>query len=304
MKLTVITLTYNKFDNLAHTLASIENQIFKDQIEVIISDDGSPNYCKENMLEIINQFPTLNIILIHHDNNVGTVKNFNNAIKIASGEIIIPLSQDDCFANNNVLQDINDFFEHHIDYGICTTKRKGQYSNAIVPSSRDCELLEKNDSILLFREMCENIIFGACIYYKKSFLEKMNYFDETYRLMEDHPFVLKSLLMGYKIGFINNVSIVYGENGASAGGKSPQLIADDDRLRSNVILPFYESLSDNKDKLVLGLFLESYEHQKSIQRCLFDNHKLLLLLKYLGKRVLNKLKNGNEQRFWSLYDSL
>ncbi|MSC67971.1 glycosyltransferase [Faecalibacterium prausnitzii] len=48
----------------------------------------------------------INYEIIINQENVGTVKNMNGALKQAQGEIIIPLAADDIFYNDHVITDI------------------------------------------------------------------------------------------------------------------------------------------------------------------------------------------------------
>ena len=61
-----------------------------------------------------------------------------------------------------------------------------------------------------------NIMSGASTYYKKEVFEKIGYFDEQYKLLEDYPFYLKDLRMKNQIKFININTIKYSLDGISS----------------------------------------------------------------------------------------
>ena len=72
----IITLTYNRFEKLIKTIDSVFEQNYCN-LEYIICDDGSDHF----PTKIIEQYCKIGkqITLIKHP-NVGTVKNFNIAI--------------------------------------------------------------------------------------------------------------------------------------------------------------------------------------------------------------------------------
>ena len=78
---TVEMLTYKKFDYLEASLNSVFAQDYPN-IEIIISDDGSPNFYKEYIENIINKKTNniKNVQIIHHEVNLGTVKNLFHKI--------------------------------------------------------------------------------------------------------------------------------------------------------------------------------------------------------------------------------
>ena len=110
MRFSIIIMTYEKFDNLSKNLYSIRKQNFHDY-EIILSDDGSKSYDEEFIRACIEKEDLTEQSTLHrHKTNVGTVKNYNSAICLAKGEIIIPLSQDDQFMDESVLGDLDLFF--------------------------------------------------------------------------------------------------------------------------------------------------------------------------------------------------
>lgn len=238
----IVILTYKQFDNLENNIKSISAQSYKDY-EVIIQDDGSPNFNPSDIIRLCKKYFSEGKYKINTNNkNLGTVKNYNRAINNASGEIIIPLSQDDIFASENALQSIIEFFNKP-DVNICCSKRQGKASKTIYPSKMEIKYInELNYRHLLICILYSNFISGASLIWRKDFLTKMGCFDENYILMEDYPMILKLLKEGYSISFLDTVTVEYGENGVSSGNFSPSYIEDNIHL--------FNFLLENSEKYV------------------------------------------------------
>ncbi|MDO9153719.1 MAG: glycosyltransferase [Paludibacter sp.] len=83
--ISVALCTYNGEKFIEEQLNSILNQTLPVE-EIVICDDGST----DNTLNIINLFEqnNRNIKVFRNKNNLGTIKNFEKAISLTSGDII------------------------------------------------------------------------------------------------------------------------------------------------------------------------------------------------------------------------
>ena len=128
---TIIVMVYKNLDQVRQTLDSIKKQTYSNY-EVIVSDDGSPNYTQEDFDKITEQYKNefTYFKLINNGINRGTVKHFNSLIKQAKGTIICPLSSGDQFYNENSLQEIMNAFDQE-DKLIYTSKRMIKKENNI-----------------------------------------------------------------------------------------------------------------------------------------------------------------------------
>lgn len=239
MRFSIIIMTYKKFDNLSDNLHSIGIQNFSD-FEIIISDDGSDNYDLD-LIKGLTEREGLSerATIKHHPKNIGTVKNYNSAVRIARGEIIVPLSQDDRFADENVLRDLDRFFrEGHAE--VCYCKRSSLAGETLpIPLEFDY-LRDGNLHRTYMRLLFRNFIYGATLYFKKDVWEKLGSFDERFRLLEDHPFAIKVLSNGIPIKPFDRISILYGREGISSAKivhtkAGLELIKDNVRLYDEII---------------------------------------------------------------------
>ncbi len=116
--ISVAMCTYNGERYIEQQLASILSQTRKPQ-EVVICDDCS----SDNTIRIIKQFASITEItikLIENSINIGSTKNFENAIQLCSGDIIVLSDQDDVWEANK-LQVVYDVYISHPDMSLVFT---------------------------------------------------------------------------------------------------------------------------------------------------------------------------------------
>jgi glycosyltransferase involved in cell wall biosynthesis len=89
-KVSVCVPSYNAERFIEKTLRSILDSLYQD-FEIIVNDDAS----NDNTLEIIKSLDDSRIKLYQNEENVGPVRNWNLAIKRATGEYVSLLNHDD-----------------------------------------------------------------------------------------------------------------------------------------------------------------------------------------------------------------
>ena len=216
-KASIIVLTYRKFENLKKNIESINLQTYKDY-EVILSDDGSPDFNRKDIEQIFKDNKNIKIFkILHSNNNLGTVRNYNRAIRNSEGDIIIPLAQDDVFSSEHALQDIIDVFCDN-QVNVCYATRIHSLSGEISPPKNIINLIENGERKKLWlRTVCSNIFIGASLYFRKSYLEELGVFDEKYQLLEDFPIAIKTIERNGHFTILNKPTIIYGVGGVSNG---------------------------------------------------------------------------------------
>lgn len=226
---TIIVMVYKNLNQVIQTLDSIKKQTYSNY-EVIVSDDGSPNYTQEDFDKITEQYKNefTYFKLINNGINRGTVKHFNSLIKQAKGTIICPLSSGDQFYNENSLQEIMNAFDQE-DKLIYTSKRMIKKENSIeyYPSLYQVSLLDQSNHFFEYIMKYGNFVSGASTYYKKEIFDKYGLFDEKYKLLEDYPFYVNLAFNNEKIGYIDYPTIQYELGGIStASNRNPLLDQD------------------------------------------------------------------------------
>ena len=304
--ITVVTASYNNLDGLMRSIYSVCMQTYR-KIEYIICDDCSEKYSEEAIETFLQKHRKSNIIrykIIHNTKNVGTVKNLNNAYKIALGDIVLPLSSGDSFFCTNTIQMVVDRFIN-TDCNVLATsmiKYKGDFepiemvphvrARAIIHSYDDSDKQYRAFITAHFHEM----IAGCNLYIRKEAIERYNYFDESYVLWEDGPF-LSRYLFNDKVEYAYDIVSIWYES----GGVSDKPFDDHSpRLKKDVIL--YAS-TDALAHLDIFSFKDRrrvrYRYKRIVSGHTF--RKYLLYICYLPE-VLHYLAYTRKNRFLSMDD--
>lgn len=241
----IAVLSYRNFDGIYCTLDSIFAQTYPN-IELILCDDGSTNYCDyaDSIERYILENKTDNIrnVIQHHiEQNVGTSKNCNMAIKLANGKYFKLVPVDDELYDANVIQKCVDYCENHqarILVGqTYVLRRQGRKQDAVqntmayrwkARSGRLCNYAPPTRDIRYLKNLNQKkrrkIIASRCIistvsvFFSMELLRETNGFLEDYRLIEDMtywPYIAKR---GERIFFEEIIMMKYSLNGVSNGG--------------------------------------------------------------------------------------
>ena len=189
---TIIVLSYNNLQYMVSCLESILEQDYA-SIEIIFADDGSREFDKAMIERYISENKKdnlVNSIIYSNEMNLGTVKNINHALLLASGKYIKLIAVDDMLGNSRTLTDAH--------YYLSTAKDGIIVGDSIVcdsdmvpinkkPRFKQC-MLNSMTPEELFKALCmTNIIDAQGVFFRKDFFDVYGYFDEKYRLLEDWP---------------------------------------------------------------------------------------------------------------------
>lgn len=214
----VIVLTY--FPDKAKLLKTLKSVLMQKNIsyEILIADDGSDNLYQEDIEKIMKEYDFTDFKFVTHDKNQGTIINFYDAVKLAKGKVIKPISPGDYFYSENTLFDVCKFMsEYEADVA---------FGNLIYYSFDDeLIVLNKKQPILDRPYYCyknynskkvakalvkySDFICGASIFYKSSvLLEGLSKMVGTVIYAED-AITQMFALEGKRIIKINDYAVFY-----------------------------------------------------------------------------------------------
>ncbi|PIE83163.1 MAG: hypothetical protein CSA09_03615 [Candidatus Contendobacter odensis] len=214
IEVSIVIPVYNQYRMTISCLSALKEHTFGINYEIIIADDCSTDLTK-NIAEKVN-----NILVIRNRENLGFLKNCNNAISQARGEYIIILNND-----TNVqagwLSPLLDVFKQDRRAGLVGAKllfKKGSlqeaggiiwkdgtgwnYGRGANPQSPEFNYLKEVD-----------YISGACIVLKKTLWDSLNGFDERFcpAYYEDTDLAFRVRAAGYKVLYQPKSLIVHME---------------------------------------------------------------------------------------------
>ena len=308
-KVSVVVLAYNNYSCLKKCISSVARQKY-DNIEIILADDCSKDIKSHKIEETIRNIvkDRFGVICIFNPQNMGTVRNFNNAVERSTGDLIIPLAMDDVFADENSVSYIVDYFnEKRVLVATSYSCRICDSKMMIGPVRKEVDIYS-DPEITIQRLFKYGLFFkGANTYYHKQVFSVLGKFDESFILYEDVPFLYKYLKSGFSISIVPYICVIYSVDcGVSSKKGGSQLLRNDrvklfrnildsdgvDQIKRNIKYNLYRNMYPEKkltaalkypdvifDKLIFSFFNKNkfvpYHDEKEIRECIwsFNNRK-------------------------------
>jgi len=249
----VLVLSYNNLKYMNDCLNSILRQNYQ-YIEIIISDDFSSDFKKAEIEQFIMENKKENIVnyvINQNTNNLGTVKNLNNAISLATGNYFINLACDDVLFDGEVISNIVKYFleSNYLVLAGYVAQFDEQLKECLLttPTWHYIKHIHGNP-IDCYRLLCAgNFIPAPGMSYKRELINRYGMYDEEYKLLEDYPRWLYLSRNGCSIGFLSHYIVKYRKGGISQNGdaKTDKIYNDDLALvKEKEILPYLNIIKD------------------------------------------------------------
>lgn len=243
--ITVVVPSY-KSPDLKTAIDSVLEQKYG-AYELVLVDDGTPGFDREAVEGYIRAHKRENLRRVkveENGTNQGTVKTMNRCLALAEGKYIVPLAGDDALADPGVLSAWAGAFDEtddeiitavHGDYDGQLERRLGEG-----PGRRQRKMLRTLEPRALLEELGpENFVFGCSTAYTRAVLERLGGFDGHYRLIDDHPLMLKALREGVRIGFLERETVKHRDGGSSSEIRFDSRYEDEaDSVFQNEVLPY------------------------------------------------------------------
>ena len=240
----VIIPSYNSPD-LYGTLESLVVQDYP-HIQPVLVDDGSREFSvaeAEAFLHSRNQGNLEQITVLQNPENRGTVYTMNRALTQCQGEYIFNLAGDDRFWDPQVLTDWVKAFQE-TGAQVMTGYRsvwdeKLEHCFGTEPRDHQVRQLQEASTGELFEALAKaNYVFGSATARTAESFRQYGFYDESYRLIEDHPAILRLLRQGEPIVFFDRIVVQCRTGGASSAVNYNEAYASDvDRILTQEVLP-------------------------------------------------------------------
>jgi len=189
MKVSVALCTYNGENYLNEQIDSILNQIRKVD-EIVVCDDISTDSTFAILEEYAKKHPNL-FKVVKNETNLRSVKNFEKAIGLCTGDVIFLSDQDDSWLPNKV-QEILNFFELNPEITVVATNGNCMDEHSVISEKYafwDVPYLLKIENrpfeYAQLISCVSNIATGASMAFRKSILEKCMPFPEIKNFHHD-----------------------------------------------------------------------------------------------------------------------
>jgi len=274
----VIIPCYNGEKFIGEAIESVINQTYQN-LELIIVNDGST----DNSKEIIDKYRTdQRIKYVQHDANKGIAKTKNTGIRLARGDYLAFLDQDDVWLPNKLEMQVNCFKDQEEDVGmVCTgmifTDEKLK-SQRIFMGFKDDNQKELIKSLYLQPTNSSGIMMV-----KKNCFSKVGFFDEGLYGWDDFEMWMR-IASQYKIKYIRKAVVkkrMHPENAQ----RLPKVQQEAKKVFDQVVQlhPFLEAYRAKKETKMLYAEAVKLTEQKEM-----DKAKLKLKETMKRGRVVSK----------------
>ena len=225
--ISVVISTYNSSRFIIETLESILQQTWQD-IEIIITDDCS----SDDTVDLTNswlstyglRFRSYQVITSKF--NSGISANANRGLKAATGEWIKFLGADDsllpdcladnmCYVNDNadvrvLFSKVNIYKEEFKKENYISTEPKGSINHTSL-------LWSERTAASQYRMLLvsDRLHFTPSVFIHRNTINDIGGFDERFCFLEDYPLWLKLTKSGYKLHFMDKVTVNYRKHSAA-----------------------------------------------------------------------------------------
>jgi glycosyltransferase involved in cell wall biosynthesis len=217
----VIVVTFNSSSFITETLESVYKQSWS-EIELIITDDCSDDdtveICRNWLIKCKERFVKTEIVLTGI--NTGVPANANRGLRAAKGDWLVFLAGDDTL-KSSCIEDNMSWIATHPEIKVLFSYIE-VYRDTIKPESL-LYIIPRNpfspDSIMApgrsaesqykILLTCDRINFTPSIYLHRETLISVGGYDERFRLLEDHPLWLNLTRSGFKLHFMDKVTVNY-----------------------------------------------------------------------------------------------
>ena len=188
-KVSIILSTYNRAHLISGAIEGVLEQNFSDW-ELIIVDDAST----DNTEEIIKQWTSIDKITYSKaKQNMGIARNSNRGLRLAKGEYIAIIDDDDRWIDKDKLAKQVEFLDKNPDYvgvggGVVVVDQNGREKFRYIKPKTDEQIRKK----MLF----DSPLANSTTVFRRSAAEKVGLYDESLYYSADRDFFLKLGLVG------------------------------------------------------------------------------------------------------------
>lgn len=194
-QVSILMATWNRAHLIDRTIESVQRQSVTDW-ELIVADDGSSDSTPEKMAAWQKKEPR--IVYTRSDANIGISRNYNRGLRIARGEFVAMIDDDDPWTDENKLKKQIAFLDAHRDYvgvggGVVVVDANGKELYRYLKPETDEEIRKYT--------LFSNPMANSTTMFRRATGEEAGWYDESIRYSGDRDFWMKMGLRGKLYNF-------------------------------------------------------------------------------------------------------
>lgn len=288
-KVAIITRTKDRPKLLERALASVQSQIYKDFIHVIINDGGS----KEVIDELVQKYGTKSVIkVIHNDSSLGMEAASNKAIKSVESEYVAIHDDDDTWHEEFLDQTVR-HLEATGAMGVVVRTDKIMeeiMSDGTVRHIKTEQWMPHVRVINLYRQCIDNQMTPITFLYRRKTLGEIGYYDEALPVCGDWDFGIR-FLQKWDVDFIDPGFALanYHHRKFKPGAEGNTSYAGNDRARyyTNYLMNKYLRKELAEGRIGVGYIMSKLRYDESKMAQMASRIIPQPILKRVKKRIQN-----------------
>jgi len=220
---TLLIPLYGGLDLIYTSLDSILMQDYEN-IELIISDDGTPGFEAQEIESYIasNKGDNIHKVILNvNPVNMGTVRHLNRILDLYQGKYLKSVGMDDALADAHVISDFVNYFE--TSQALVVASNYDLYDSSLNKilgpglSPHQVGLLKNLSPRDLYLRLANSeLTFAPGVAFSRKFFDIYGAFDERYCLDEDWPMWLRISRLGCQIHWLDRITVKYRTSGLSS----------------------------------------------------------------------------------------
>lgn len=298
-KVATIIPTYKRPEALNRSIESVLKQTYNN-IEIFVVDDNEPNSKyrieTENVMKDYIQID--NVKYVKHSKNKNGSAARNTGIRVSDSDYVAFLDDDDEFLPDRIDKLVKKMEDLEEEWGACYTSYIKYSKNNKVQYSK-----EKREGYLFIEALMRSIYIGSGsnLFVRRSAINKINGFDESFNRNQDLEFLAR-LLRYYKLAYIDSCSLLIYSEGKDTK-MSYERIKEIDNTYTSKFKPMIDTLDKKEREKVYTMFaLDSFKYSiyykcisKGIKEINENNVSPYVFIKYvfyLIDRLITKKSYG------------
>ena len=217
IKISYIIITWNGIDHIRNLFRSLQNQISRQDVEIIVVDNGSNDGTTDFLRT---SYPSARLITLN--NNKGVAYARNRGLEKALGQYLFILDND-IIANDEALTGMEKYMDTNINVGLCGCKlydAEGNLQESCKPypgiSQKIYNLFHRGKFRFHYKDMPADqpfepeYIIGACQMIRREAFEQTGLLDENiFYGPEDCDYCLRIRKAGWKVIYLPQYSLIH-----------------------------------------------------------------------------------------------
>lgn len=216
VQLSIIIITWNQLSYLQECLCSLQPVMQRDDVEVIVVDNGS----KDGTCQFLSlHYPQIHLLV--NDCNRGVAYARNKGLKHVQGSKVLFLDND-TVVNEEAISGLEIYLDEHPRVGLCACRlvdRNNQVQDSFKPFPglwlKMKNVLGINKSKVSDRDIPTSpfepvYVIGACQMIRREVIERIGFLDEKiFYGPEDADYCLRIVADGWKVMYLPQYTIVH-----------------------------------------------------------------------------------------------